>query len=445
MENLKLLFQLFFRPAGAMSDIMDKGSWVFAAMTVLVVSIVFFATVNTKLHETYRIPTLNEYYQPNYETTDFDSPAAQAEYKHSYENYQNALASRQTIPVVGDRFFKFFSFEPAAFYQPLLAISIFYVPVLVLLISIFASLGSFGLVLRRDYGTLATCSLMAWAASHLPFALIGAAIFTSAVSPVVYLGLWVASSLVFGVFMIFALRTVLGVNYGAAVLAVGLGWFAFTLAMYVFQYVSPWLLSPFILFWVVIYFGGFLGGEVRGFGNAFRQKQNFKRFLHNATVNPKDADAHVQLGLIYQQRRQDAKALEHFKKAVAIDADEIDANYQLGRIAREAGELQTALDHFAIVVGQDDKYSLNEIWREIGATYLDANMFKEAADALEKYVDRRPVDPEGLYYFGRVLRAQGNSERAREMFDQAIDSVNSSPHYRRREIQKWRKLAEKEI
>lgn len=445
MENLKLLFELFYRPAGAMSDIMDKGSWVFAAMVVLVVSIVFFATVNAKLHEAYRIPTLNEYYQPDYETTDFDSPAAQAEYKRSYENYQNALASRQTIPIIGDRFFKFFSFEPSAFYQPVLAISVFYVPFLVLLISIFASLGSFGLVLRRDYGTLATCSLMAWGASHLPFALIGAALFTSAVSPIIYFGLWVASSLLFGVFVIFALRTVLGVNYGAAVLAVGLGWFAFTLAMYVFQYVSPWLLSPFILFWVVIYFGGFLGGEVRGFGNAFRQKQNFKRFLHNATVNPRDADAHVQLGLIYQQRRQDAKALEHFKKAVAIDADEIDANYQLGRIAREGGELQTALDHFAIVVEQDDKYSLNEIWREIGATYLDASMFKEAADALEKYVDRRPVDPEGLYYLGRVLKAQGNSDRAREMFDQAIDSVNSSPHYRRREIQKWRKLAEKEI
>jgi len=31
------------------------------------------------------------------------------------------------------------------------------------------------------------------------------------------------------------------------------------------------------------------------------------------------------------------------------------------------------------------------------------------------------------------------------MFEQAVDSVNSSPAYRRREIQKWRKLAEKEI
>ncbi len=428
-----------------MSDIMDQGSWMFAAMAVLVVSILFFATVNTRLNDEYRIPTFAEYYQPNYETTDFDSPAAQADYTRSLENYQAAMDSREKLPMVGDTFFKFFSFEPTAFYQPLLAISIFYVPILVLLVSIFSSVGSFGLVLRRDYGALATCSLMAWTAAHLPFALAGAALFTSTVPPLIYLGLWCGSSLLFAVFMIFALRTVLGINYGAAVMAVAIGWLGFTIAMYVFQYVSPWMLSPFLLFFVVIYFGGFLGGEVRGFGNAFRQKQNFKRFLHNATVNPKDADAHVQLGLIYQQRRQDAKALEHFTKAIEIDAEEIDANYQLGRMARSKGDLQNALNYFAVVLEQDDKFSLNEIWREVGATYLDANMFKEATDALEKYVDRRPVDPEGLYYFGRSLKAQGNNDRAREMFEQAVDSVNSSPHYRRREIQKWRKLAEKEI
>jgi tetratricopeptide (TPR) repeat protein len=443
MENLKLLFQLYVRPAWAMSEILDRGSWMFAAFLVLVVSILFFATVNAKLSEAYRIPAFEEYYQPD---SDIGvSAGGEAEYRRSLENYQTAMSSRNQIPIVGDAFFKFFSFEPSAFYQPLLAITIFYVPLLVLLVSLFASIGSFGLVLRRDYGSLATCSLMAWAAAHLPFALVGAALFTSAVSPVVYLGLWAASSLLFGVFMVFALRTVLGLNYGPAVLGVALGWIAFTIALYVFQYVSPWLLSPFLLFFLFIYFGGYLGGEVRGFGNAFRQKQNFKRFLHNATVNPKDADAHVQLGLIYLQRRQDAKALEHFTRAVEIDPDEIDANYQLGKIARDNGELQNALDHFAIVLEQDEKYSLNEIWREIGVTYLSANMLKEAVDALEKYVERRPVEPEGLYYLGKALKGQGNNARATEMFEQAIDSVNSSPDYRRRDIQKWRKLAEKEI
>jgi len=38
MENLKLLFQIYVRPAFAMSEIMDRGSWIFAAAAVMLVS-----------------------------------------------------------------------------------------------------------------------------------------------------------------------------------------------------------------------------------------------------------------------------------------------------------------------------------------------------------------------------------------------------------------------
>ncbi|HEV8592801.1 MAG TPA: tetratricopeptide repeat protein [Pyrinomonadaceae bacterium] len=445
MENIKFLFQLYIRPAATMSDIIDRGSWLAGIVAVLIVSGAFFATVDQKLYDTYRIASFSEFFDQNYDEDAVDPAAAKAEYDRSKANFDKAMDARARVPFIGDRFFSFFSFNPTAFYQPILAISVFYVPLLVLLMSIFGGLGSFGLLLRRDYGTLATCTLMGWAAAHLPFAIAGIVLYSQAVNPAVYLALWAVSSLLFGVFVIFALRTVFGANFGLAILAVAIGWIAFTAGMYVFQYVSPWLFSPFLLFYAVMYFGGSIGGEVRGFGNAFRQRQNFNRFLHNATVNPKDADAHVQLGLIYLQRRQNAKALEHLNKAIEIDPEEIDANYQLGKIARQKGDLQDALNHFSIVVEQDDKYSLNEIWREIGATYMAASMNTEAADALEKYVDRRPVDPEGLYYLGKVLKAQGKSERAREMFEQAVESVKIAPHYRRREIQKWQKIAEKEI
>lgn len=445
MDNLKLLFFLYVRPGSAISEIMDKGNWALAVLIAMTVSILFFATVNAKLNETYRIPDFGEFYQPNHSNVDPDSAVAEAAYEDSFSKYQSAMTTRQRVPLVGDNFFNFFSFAPTSFYQPVLSISLFYVPLLVMLASVFGGLGSFGLLLRRDYGSLATCTLLAWAAAHIPFAVAGLALYSQPVNPLIYFVLWAASGLIFGVFMVFAVRTVFGANYGTAIIAVSIGWIAFSFGMYFFQYVSPWLLSPFLLIFAFIYLGGYLGGEVRGLGNAFRQKQNFKRFLHNATVNPKDADAHVQLGLIYLQRRQNTKAMEHFNKAIGIDPEEIDANFNLGKIALEKGELQEALNHFSIVVEQDDKYSLNEIWREIGATYLSANMFNEAAEALEKFVNRRPVDPEGLYYFGKVLKAKGENDRASEMFEQAIESVKNSPHYRRREIQKWSRLAEKEI
>ena len=448
MDNLKNLLRLYLTPAAAMSDIMDSGSWLFAAVAVLLVSMAFYATVNLKLSEAYRIPSINEFYQPTVTADDDEDPAvAKARYDKALAAYNQAMNERLRIPIVGDRFFSFFSFEPTRFYMPLISLSIFYVPAVILLMSFLGGIGSFGLVLRRDYGTLAVCTLNAWAAAHLPLAVIGL-LFTGTgipADPQLYLTIWAMSGVLFGLLMIFALRTVFGANYGIATVVICIAWLALSLGMYISRFASPWLFSPFLLFYGLMYFGGYLGGEVRGFGNAFRQKRNLKRFLHNATVNPKDADAHVQLGMIYLQRRQEAKALQHLNKAFEIDSTEIDANYELGKLARQKGELQKALDHFAVVLEQNDKHSLSEIWREVGATYLVAGMHAEARDALEKYVERRSADVEGLYYLGKVLKKQGESERAREMFEQAVSSAKASPDFRRRTTRQWNKLAEKEL
>jgi hypothetical protein len=72
-------------------------------------------------------------------------------------------------------------------------------------------------------------------------------------------------------------------------------------------------------------------------------------------------------------------------------------------------------------------------------------MFDEARSALETFVERRPVDVEGLYYLGKVLQAQGENEKAREMFLEAVNSAKTSPDYRWRELRQWSKLAEKEL
>ncbi len=428
-----------------MSEILDKGSWFAAALIVLVVSAAFFFTVNAKLQTAYHIPEFYEFYYPNHAAEKEDSIVAEEQYDMAYDKYLKALETRPKVPLLGDYFFKFFSFAPNGFYQPLLSLSIFYVPFVILLMSIFGAAGSFGTVLQRSYGELATCSLTAWAAAHLPFAIAGIALYQTPISPPVFLLMWLASSFLFGVLMIFALRVVFGANYATAIFIVCVAWLGFSAGMYVFRYVSPWLFSPFLLFYGYMYFGGTISGEARGIGNAFRQKQNFKRFLHNATVNPKDADAHVQLGLIYLQRKQDAKAFEYFTRAFEIDKTEIDANYELGKIARQKGDLQGALNYFSTVLEQNDKHALSEVWREVGATYLEAGMFNEAREALEKFVERRPVDSEGLYYLGKVFKAQGETAKAREMFEQAIETATNSPDFRRRDLRYWSKLAQKEI
>jgi tetratricopeptide (TPR) repeat protein len=153
----------------------------------------------------------------------------------------------------------------------------------------------------------------------------------------------------------------------------------------------------------------------------------------------------VQLGILYKQRRHLDEAVRHFEKAIEIEPQEIEANYELGKIARERGELERALQHFSIVAEQDEKHALNEIWREIGATYFDAKAYTEAREFLEKFVERRPFDPEGLFRLGQTLKALNLNNEAGEMFRRCVEAAQTSPDYRRGLQRKWARMAQKQL
>lgn len=442
-ENFKFLFELYFRPQRAMSNIIDRGSWAFGAIAVCVVSLAFQFGINSRLQEAFAVPRFDfEKYRVSNETGSplfglSEEEFEEVQYREAAENYRNALRERQQLPVIGDYGLWLFSFDSRNFLGSLLTLTVFYVPTTILLLTLLEPIGSFGLLLRRDYGTLLACTLLSWAAGHLPFAAIGIMLKNQTVDPNILLSLWALSNLYFGVLMVFALRTVFGANYQSAIATVCLSWLSIGIGGRIFNYISPFLFSPFLIFYAFLYFRG-EAGTING---AFRQRQNFRRFLNNATINPNDAEAHVQLGLLYNQRRQTAEARTHFEKAIAIEPQEIEANYELGKLANQAGDLQTALRHFSIVVEQNDKHAASEIWREIGSTYLAAQAYAEARQFLEKFIERRPFDPEGLYLLGQTLTAQGEQAAAQEMFRRCVEAVQTSPDYRRGVQRKWAKLA----
>jgi tetratricopeptide (TPR) repeat protein len=167
--------------------------------------------------------------------------------------------------------------------------------------------------------------------------------------------------------------------------------------------------------------------------------------LEAAAVNPHDAEAQYQLGLIYQHRRRYAEAIRRFQNAIAIDAKETDAHFQLGRIAREQGRLKDALAHFQAVIDQDESHSSSEILRELGALYLAVRQYGDARSELERYVARREYDPEGLYYYGRALEGLGETAAARDAYSRAVEAARTAPAYRRRFTARWNRLAQKQL
>ena len=191
--------------------------------------------------------------------------------------------------------------------------------------------------------------------------------------------------------------------------------------------------SPFLLILAFILLRGYF---VDIMGNQ-RAKAAFKQNLESATLNPADASAHYNLGLIHQSRGELDAARERFERALQIDDGETDASYQLGRIARQQKRYGDAIKNFEHVVTQDQAHSQYEIWREVAATYIAANQFEDARTALDQFLEHRPSDPEGLYLMGRAHAGLGHKREATNLMQACIDAVKTAPAYKYRASKRW--------
>jgi tetratricopeptide (TPR) repeat protein len=458
-ENTKLLLRLFYRPVAAMSGIIDQGHWLYGAIVVAALGMGFQATVSLHIYESYEAVYRKLEKPPVQEP---EESTEEAQVTPSESHVESTAASQQVtreqflqarklglnpptptftfdrhpLPLVGKYGWWFVSFEPTSFFGSLIGMAVLYIPCLILLAAMTGSVGSFNVVLRRDYGPLLTCALMAWAAAHLPFTLAGLAFHGARTS----LLLWTLSAIYFCLLMALALRMLFGMDYKKGLLLAGVGALSFSIQARLFGVVSPYMLSPFLLYYAFNMFRGDLGD----IGFSWRQRQGFRRSMEAATINPRDASAHYQLGLVFQYRRQYTEAIARFEQAVKVDHEETDAHFRLGKIALEQGRLQDALNHFGVVLSQDDKHARSEVWREVGATYLAAFMFAEAKDALATFVERRAYDPEGLYYYGKALEQLGDRHGAHEVFFRCVEAVRTMPHYRQGD-RKWQKLARERL
>jgi tetratricopeptide (TPR) repeat protein len=211
------------------------------------------------------------------------------------------------------------------------------------------------------------------------------------------------------------------------------GFIALIIWPVLFPFLALLAASPFLLLFIVL----LLSGWIRGIVQRERARTAFRRGLEAATLNPADASAHYNLGLLHLQRGELEEARRRFERAIEIDPDEIDAHYQLGRIARKQNRLAEAVAHFEQVVARDPEHAQYEVWREAGATYLAAGQFADAREMLAHFLQHRENDPEGLYLMGRTLFGLGRKREAEECMRACIEAVKSAPAYKYRTEKRW--------
>lgn len=384
-----------------------------------------------------------------------------------YALVAQSLAGVSPLRIFGPGFVLRLCFQSAL---SLLLIAGVLVPLIAFVANVLERRGRFGLLLQQEYASLASTFLYALVIANLvtvPVAIffhfsgIQASYVAQTVQSASQVDNWTRLPLEFreqlkvalqdgsvvaaGLFrsvklFLFLIATVFSVRevFRTSVLrAVTISAVALVIALFISPLwallLSPVLASPFLLFVLFMLVRGYVSGMLR----SQRARESFKQNLEAATLNPADSSAHYNLGLIHQQRGELEAARERFEKAIAIDAEEIDAHYQLGRIARQEKRYADAVQHFEQVVSRDPSHSQNEIWREVGATYVAAEQFDDARDALERFLEKRPSDPEALYLMGRAHAGLGHRREAASLMQACIEAVKTAPAYKYRSDKRW--------
>jgi tetratricopeptide (TPR) repeat protein len=315
---------------------------------------------------------------------------------------------------------------------PVVFLAVIFIPACLLAANLFEQRSSFRLLLSQEYAPLATCIFYSWTITHLVM-LIPAIFFMQMTS----IALRFAPVPFFIFLLVLALRVVLHLSYARVLGVISAATFSLGLLPLVPR-LMVWLTSPFLL--IIVFFA--LRTFFTEIISTQRARENFQQNLKAATLNPADASAHYNLGLIHQQRGENEEAKAAFQRAIEIDEDEIDAHYQLGRIARQEEHLADAVKYFDAVVTRSPQHNLHEVWREIGRTYLQASQFEDARYAFEQFLEKRPSDAEALYHYGLTLQHLGQTEKAAAQMRAVIESVNTAPSYKQRTERRWLKDAE---
>src|ERR1044072_7711763 len=131
-ENTKLLLGLLYRPVAAMGRIVDEGHWLYAAIGVAALSMIFHAAITSHIYNSY---------QAVYRELPAAPPttlATHAPVPYEDEEFEQAPTPHFTydklpLPLVGNHGWWFVSFEAPSFATVIMGIAVLYVPFLILL------------------------------------------------------------------------------------------------------------------------------------------------------------------------------------------------------------------------------------------------------------------------------------------------------------------------
>ncbi len=202
-------------------------------------------------------------------------------------------------------------------------------------------------------------------------------------------------------------------------------------------------------YWLlVIFMGGAIGAAVyiiaevipdaglaRKAFQGYGRKARIKVVEETIAENPSVANLE-ELGELYWDEKQYAKARETFDRAIATKADAPQTFYRRGMCAFYLGDFAAAVPDLEAAVRADPKMDFYRAAMFLAQAYAAVGRNEDAA-ALFAEAAQLSSTPEMLYNYAAFLKAQGRITEAREWVEKLEEKRRTSPRYVQRVEREW--------
>jgi tetratricopeptide (TPR) repeat protein len=158
----------------------------------------------------------------------------------------------------------------------------------------------------------------------------------------------------------------------------------------------------------------YLGLALAGAGNADTGMRELKAALE---TEPGNARAHLNLGSVYLQTRQESDAKNEFEKALELDPWLPEAHNNLGMMLAKNEQFEDAAKHFRLATDLEPQY-LEAVFN-LGLALRNLNRINDALKTFRRAAELAPDNPQVQYALGMTLRDKGDAAGARVALDRA--------------------------
>lgn len=143
-----------------------------------------------------------------------------------------------------------------------------------------------------------------------------------------------------------------------------------------------------------------------------------QQVLNSVPDDDRSAKLYATLGYTYEEQKDYKKAIEAYRKAVALDKDNLDSVRGLAQNLMNDGQLDAALEQYKIIVDADPSDA--QSYQHIAELDRRNGHFDQALDALKRAAALVPDSQEIPYNMAVIYEAQGRYDDAIQAIQQLL-------------------------